>query len=55
MNQLDPKVKGILIKLDALIRERVSATARGLPVVMLDVEINTLKCALRVIEGNANG
>lgn len=55
MNELDPKVNGILEKLTALYREKAKAMSLGLPVFMLDVEINALMGALRIIEGNGNG
>lgn len=55
MSELDPKVKNVLAKLDALFQEKVTAMSLGLPVFTLDVEIKTLIGALRIIEGRANG
>lgn len=55
MNTLDPKVKNILDKLTVLNRRKALSISVGLPVPMLDIEINTLMGALRMIEGNGNG
>lgn len=55
MNELDPKVKMLLEKINALLLEKAASVSLGRPVPFLDVEINTLVNAVRMIEGNTNG
>lgn len=51
MQKIDGKVKKILGALDALFKRKIYALDRGLPVASLDVRINALMGALKMLEG----
>ena len=55
MPELDGKIKSILADLDILIRRKAELMERGEPVTRVNVDINTLMGALRVLEARQNG